>query len=45
MAHIEAECLHCAINKLVERRLESAEKGQKIDVTDIASNMAESLAD
>jgi hypothetical protein len=45
MAHTEAECLHCAINKLVEQRLESAGKGQKIDVTDMASNMAESLAD
>jgi hypothetical protein len=45
MAHTETECLHCAINKLVEQRLEHAEKGQKIDVTDMASNMAESLAD
>jgi hypothetical protein len=45
MAHTEGECLHCAINKLVEQRLESAGKGQKIDVTDMASSIAESLAD
>jgi hypothetical protein len=37
--------LHCAINKLVEQRLEHAEKGQKIDLTDMAAKMAESLAD
>jgi hypothetical protein len=45
MAHTEAECLHCAINKLVEQRCEPAQRGQKIDVTDIAAKIAESLAD
>jgi hypothetical protein len=41
----KAECLHCAINKLVEQRCEPAQRGQKIGVTDIAANIAESLAD
>ena len=46
MAHTEeAECLHCEINKLVEQRCESAQRGQKIDVTEIAANIAETLAD
>lgn len=45
MAHTEAACLHCAINKLVEQRCEPAGSGQKIDVTDIAAKIAESLAD
>jgi hypothetical protein len=35
--------LHCASNKIVEHRLEAAENGQKIDLTDIATNIAESL--
>jgi hypothetical protein len=37
-----ADCLHCAINDLV---LEHARKDDPVDVTDIASRMAESIAD
>ena len=45
MPHTEASCLHCAINKLTEQRCEPAERAQKIDITDTATKIAESLAD
>ena len=45
MPHTEANWLHCAIKKLIEQRCEPAERAQKIDVTDIAAKIAESLAD
>ena len=38
-----SECLHCDINELVEKHVE--QNGDKVDVTDIAAKMAESLAD
>jgi hypothetical protein len=35
-------CLHCQVNKLIESHLESE---RKIDVTDMAAKLAESLAE
>jgi hypothetical protein len=35
-----AGCLHCEVNKLIERRLQA---GEKVDVTDMTAKIAESL--
>jgi hypothetical protein len=37
-----AGCLHCEVNKLIEKRIQESEK---VDVTDMTAKLAESLAE
>jgi hypothetical protein len=42
----ETDCLHCKINEVVEELLEAGvESGKPMDAVELASKMAESLAD